>query len=217
MEFTRKYDVKISEVNDKLIKMLRMVEDTIKNAITSLEERDTQLAKKTILDDKLVDALEAEIENDCLKLLLLEQPVAGDFRELSAALKMITDLERISDQARDICEIVLQFNKEEYIKQIRHIPMMANIAVEMVKNSVTSYINKDVAMARELETMDDTVDKLFVTVKNELVGYIQTDSENADQAILFMMIAKYVERIADHAVNIGEWVEYYITGKHRKY
>lgn len=213
----RDFDIKINDVNTKLIKMLRLVENTIINSINSLKNRDEELAIKTINSDKEIDNMESEIETDCLRLLLLDNPVASDFRAVSATLKMITDLERIGDHARDISEMVLQFKGQQYIKNLQHISQMADIAVDMVKNSIDSYINKDLDMARDLDRQDDAVDNLFETIKNELVGFIQRDSKNADQAILFMMIAKYVERIGDHAVNIGEWVEYYITGEHKKF
>ena len=142
----------------------------------------------------------------------MEHPVASDFRDVSAALKMITDLERIADQASDISEISLQFGDEEFIKEPEHIEMMAKLVIGMVKDGVTSYINRDLDAARGLEKRDDRVDELFETVKKDLIELIKTNPANADQAILFMMIAKYLERIGDHAVNIGEWVGYAATG-----
>ena len=145
----------------------------------------------------------------------MEHPVASDFRDVSAALKMITDLERIADQAADISEISLQFGNQKFIKEPEHIEMMAKLVIGMVRDGVNSYINRDVEVARGLEKRDDRVDELFETVKRELVNLIKQNPDNADQAILFMMIAKYLERIGDHAVNIGEWVEYAATGYHR--
>ncbi len=165
-------------------------------------------------EDKDIDVMEREIEQDCLKILLMERPVAGDFRDVSAALKMITDLERIADQAADISEISLRFGDEKFIKEPEHIAEMARCAIAMVKDSVQSYINRDVAAARDLDNRDDRVDILFETIKKDLVELIRRDPSNADQAILFMMVAKYLERIGDHAVNIGEWVDYAVTGHH---
>ena len=214
MSIRNKYEAELKEVYDKLVKMLREVEIAIDTSMQALETRDKLLAEQTFEKEKEIDHLEREIEQDCLKILLIEHPVAGDFREISAALKMITDLERIGDQARDIAEIALQFGDEAYIKKLEHIPMMASIAISMVKDSVHAYINRDLQLATCLDKRDDAVDKMFETVKNELVDLIKLDSANADQAILLMMIAKYIERIADHAVNIGEWVEYAITGNH---
>jgi phosphate transport system protein len=125
---------------------------------------------------------------------------------------MITDLERIGDQARDIAEIATQFGDEEYIKKLEHIPQMAVIVIQMVKDGVQAYINRDLELARSLDKTDDKVDNLFNTVMADLTTLIKKNPDNAEQAILFMMITKYLERIGDHAVNIGEWVEYAITG-----
>jgi phosphate transport system protein len=146
----------------------------------------------------------------------MEQPTAGDFREITAALKMITDLERIGDCARDIADITMQFTDKEYIKKLENIPEMAVVAIQMVNEGVKAYINRDVELARSLDTTDDKVDGLFTVVMHDLTVLIKQDPENAEQAILFMMITKYLERIGDHAVNIGEWVEYSITGVHPK-
>ena len=189
-----------------------MTENAIEKSVRALKTRDDDLAREVMAGDKNVDHAEREIEQDCLKILLMEHPVAGDFRDVSAALKMITDLERIADQAADISEISLQFKGEEFIKEPEHIEMMAKIVSAMVKDGVTSYINRDLELAKGLDKRDDRVDELFETVKSDLVELIKQNPKNADQAILFMMIAKYLERIGDHAVNIGEWVEYASTG-----
>lgn len=212
MSIRIRYEAELKCLYDKLVKMQREVEYAIEASIRALENRDKSLIQLTLDKERRIDNLEREIEQDCLKILLMEHPVAGDFREVSAALKMITDLERIGDQARDIAEIVLQFGDEAYIKKLEHIPQMADIAISMVKDSVHAYINRDLQLATCLDKRDDTVDKMFEIVKNDLIDLIRLDAANANQAILFMMIAKYIERIADHAVNIGEWVEYSITG-----
>jgi phosphate transport system protein len=146
----------------------------------------------------------------------MEHPVARDFREVTAALKMITDLERIGDQAWDIAEITTQFGDEEYVKKLEHVPKMAVIVTEMVKDGVQAYISKDLELARSLDITDDEVDGLFNTVMADLIALIKENPDNAEQAIMLMMITKYLERIGDHAVNIGEWVEYAITGNHPK-
>ena len=177
--------------------------------------KDSLLIEDTFRKEKEIDSLERDIEQECLKILLMEHPVAGDFREVSAALKMITDLERIGDNARDICEIALQFNGKTYIKRLEHIPKMAKNAIAMVKDSVQSYIDQDLELARGLDKRDDRVDDLFEIVKKDLILLIKLDSSSADDAIMILMIAKYLERIADHAVNIGEWVDYCITGSHQ--
>jgi len=192
--------------------MCRAVENAIEKSINALVLRDRDLAKEVIQEDQYIDDLERDIERDCLKILLLEHPVASDFRDISAALKMITDLERIADQAADISSISLQFGDEEYIKKLEHIPIMARLTQSMLHDGIQSYINKDLAVARSLDKRDDEVDELFETIKKELVEIIKKDTDTADQALLLMMIAKYLERIGDHAVNVGEWVEYAIAG-----
>ncbi len=215
MSIRNRYEAELSTVSNKLIAMCRSVEIAIEKSVNALVKRDDALAAEVIKEDKEVDNQEHEIEQDCLKILLMEHPVASDFREVSAALKMITDLERIADQAADISEITFQFGDEKFIKEPDLIESMAALATRMVKDGVLSYINRDLDLARSLDGRDDRVDGLFRTIKDELVALIQKDGKNADQAILFMMIAKYLERIADHAVNIGEWVEYAITGYHK--
>lgn len=215
MGIRSKYEAELTTVNNKLIQMCRAVEIAIEKSINALVQRDNALAQEVISEDKNIDNAEHDIEGDCLKILLMEHPVASDFREVSAALKMITDLERIADQAADISELSFQFGEEPFIKEPKHIERMAALAKEMVKDGVLSYINRDLDLARSLDKRDDSVDELFTTIKDELVSLIQKDGKNADQAIVFMMIAKYLERIADHAVNIGEWVEYDLTGYHR--
>ena len=215
MGIRNKYETELSLVFDKLINMCRAAEIAIEKSITALKQRDADLSREVMAEDKNIDNMEREIEQDCLRILLMEHPVASDFRDISAALKMITDLERIADQASDISEISLQFGTEQYIKEPEHIALMARLVVSMVKDGVQSYIHRDLETARALDRRDDRVDELFETVKKDLVDLIRKDPENADQAILFMMIAKYLERIGDHAVNIGDWAEYAVTGYHK--
>ena len=207
-----RFDQQLALLNRELIEMGALCEEVIAAAAKALMEGDTVLAEQVTPRAAGIDQKERDIESLCLKLLLQQQPVASDLRQISAALKMITDLERIADQAADISEISLQFKGEEFIKEPEHIEMMAKIVSAMVKDGVTSYINRDLELAKGLDKRDDRVDELFETVKSDLVELIKQNPKNADQAILFMMIAKYLERIGDHAVNIGEWVEYASTG-----
>lgn len=214
MSIRKKYFVELEEINQKLLLMQKKVISAIQESINALLNKDSLLIEDTFRKEKEIDSLERDIEQECLKILLMEHPVAGDFREVSAALKMITDLERIGDNARDICEIALQFNGKTYIKRLEHIPEMAKNAIAMVKDSVQSYIDQDLELARGLDKRDDRVDDLFEIVKKDLILLIKLDSSSAEDAIMILMIAKYLERIADHAVNIGEWVDYCITGSH---
>lgn len=215
MSIRKKYFVELEEINQKLLLMQKKVISAIQESINALLNKDSLLIEDTFRKEKEIDSLERDIEQECLKILLMEHPVAGDFREVSAALKMITDLERIGDNARDICEIALQFNGKTYIKRLEHILEMAKNAIAMVKDSVQSYIDQDLELARGLDKRDDRVDDLFEIVKKDLILLIKLDSSSADDAIMILMIAKYLERIADHAVNIGEWVDYCITGSHQ--
>ena len=215
MSIRKKYFVELEEINQKLLLMQKKVISAIQESLNALLNKDSLLIEDTFRKEKEIDSLERDIEQECLKILLMEHPVAGDFREVSAALKMITDLERIGDNARDICEIALQFNGKTYIKRLEHIPEMAKNAIAMVKDSVQSYIDQDLELARGLDKRDDRVDDLFEIVKKDLILLIKLDSSSADDAIMILMIAKYLERIADHAVNIGEWVDYCITGSHQ--
>ena len=210
-----KFDTQLANLNKELIEMGALCEQVIALAAKSLAEGDIKTAKKIFPLDDEIDQKERDIESMCLKMLLQQQPVARDLRQISAALKMITDLERIADQAADISETSLQFKGEKFIKEPEHIELMAKLVIGMVKDGVASYINRDLETARGLDKRDDRVDELFETVKTDLVELIKQNSANADQAILFMMIAKYLERIGDHAVNIGEWAEYAATGYHK--
>ncbi len=216
MSIRARYERELKSVFDSLVLMCRHIESAIEKCIEALVSRDATLAVDVIEEDELVDRLERDIEQSCLKILLMEHPVAGDFREVTAALKMITDLERIGDQARDIAEITMQFGDKEYIKKLEHIPQMAEIATQMVKDGVTAYINRDLELAGSLDRTDDRVDELFNIIMADLIALIKKNPDNAEQAVMFMMITKYLERIGDHAVNIGEWVEYAITGTHPK-
>ena len=215
MSIRNKYESELNVVFNKLVNMCHGAELAIEKSITALTERNSDLAREVMNEDKDIDAAERDIEQDCLKILLMEHPVASDFREISATLKMITDLERIGDQAADISEISLRFNGERFIKEPEHIKLMAKIVIGMVKDGVKSFIRRDLDVARGLEQRDDKVDALFEQIEEELVSLIKKEPEGAKQAILFMMIAKYLERKGDHAVNIGEWVEYAVTGYHK--
>ncbi len=208
------FDKELDLLNNELIKMGSMVEESIKNAAKALIDQDRQLAKDVIARDVEINDMEKEIEAKCLRLIIKQQPVAGDLRLISSILKMITDLERIGDQAQDICEISLSFSEEKYIKQLTHIPQMADATIHMVKKSIDAFVRRDVDLALEVIKFDDEVDELFDIIKEELIILIREDAKNGEQAINFLMISKYFERIGDHAENIAEWIVYSITGDH---
>ena len=209
-----KFDQQLSVLNDMLIEMGTMIEKAITLAIQALVNQDEVLAKQAVEYDLEIDQKEKDIEAMCLRLLLQQQPVAKDLRLISAALKMITDMERIGDQAADISEITLFLIDETFIKKLEHIPQMAEATAKMVTESIDAYVKMDLDLAWQVIEYDDVVDGLFDTVKSDLIEMIQADKANGGQAIDLIMIAKYFERIGDHATNIAEWVVFSITGKH---
>jgi phosphate transport system protein len=210
-----RFDEQLCLLNKELLEMGALIERSIKNATKALLKQDVETAKAAIGFDKEVDQKERDIEALCIKLLLQQQPVAGDLRLISAAMKMITDMERIGDQAADISEIVIHLSGTPYIKKLVHLPLMADGAINMVSASLDAYVAKDLGLVRRVIEMDDVIDNLFDIIKNELIELIRKDAAYGTQAIDLLMIAKYFERIGDHAQNIAEWVEYSITGKHK--
>lgn len=203
-----KFDEQLKILNDELTKMGMLVENTINSAVKSLSNYDDLLADKAIAFDKEIDKKEKEIEGLCLRLFLKEQPVAGDLRQISAALKMITDMERIGDMASDIAEIEKSMTEEnyKYVKEIIHITEMASATISMVNESIEAYVNKDSNTAYKVIADDDIVDNLFNSVKKDLIDLIVKNPNYSDGAMDLLMVAKYFERIGDHATNIAEWV-----------
>lgn len=208
-----KFDKQLSELNDELIHMGSMMEKSIEMTIGALIGQDTDKAYKTISYVEDIERKEQEIENMCFQILMSQQPVAGDLRRVSAAMKMVYDMKRIGHQAGDIAEISIHLADEEYIKKLEHLPQMAKETIVMVINSIEAFVRNDVDLAHEVIRADDIVDDLFLTVKRELIDLIYQNSNNGEQATDFLMIAKYFERIGDHAVNIAEWVIFSITGE----
>ena len=207
-----KFDEQLNKLNDALIEMAVIVKQAIANADKALIEQDFELAQQIIASDDEIDNKEKEIESLCLKIILQQQPVAKDLRQISAVLKIITDLERIGDHATDISEITLLLANKQYIKKLEHIPQMAIATMKMVTDSIEAFVKSDFDLANEVIMYDEIVDNLFVIVKNDLIELIKENSDNGDQAIDLIMVAKYFERIADHATNIAEWVVFSLTG-----
>lgn len=209
-------DKQFDLLNTKLLEMGALAEAAIQAASDALICRSTEKAEQAISFSLQARQKEREIENMCLRLLLRQHPVAKDLRMVSAALKMITDMERICDQAGDISEIVIYMSTQTYIKKLEHLPQMAQAAKKMVNTALDAFVRQDAVMARSVVEMDDIVDNLFDIIKNELIDLIRRDTANGEQAIDLLMIAKYLERIGDHAQNIAEWVEFAITGVHQR-
>ncbi len=208
-----KFDIQLDILNEDLIKMGSLCEKAISCAVKALETGELYLAEKAMLYDEEIDHKERDIESLCLKLLLQQQPVARDLRLISAALKMITDMERIGDQAADIAEIIKVAKLKPSAGRI-HISDMAEAAIAMVTNSISAFVNRDLQLSRDVVASDDTVDILFDTVRKELLELIRSDAGAGGYALDMLMIAKYLERIGDHATNVAEWVEFSITGVH---
>ncbi|MDD2396739.1 MAG: phosphate signaling complex protein PhoU [Sedimentibacter sp.] len=209
-----RFDRELDTLNLELIKMGSLIENSIEYSIKALINQDLSSVKKVNELEIEIDDMEKTIEGHCLKLLLQQHPVASDLRIISTALKMITDMERIGDNAEDIAEIAKYMINQKFIKDIVHIPQMADATISMVKRSIDAFVNKDKNLAEEVCKSDDIVDNLFNIIKEELIEKIQEDKSNGEQAIDLLMIAKYFERIGDHAENIAEWVIFSITGEH---
>ena len=217
MSARKQFEEELAQLKTELVKMCRLTENMIETAIKALTEQNPELGRSVGVMDKQVDEYEMDIEKKCMRILLKQQPVAKDFREVSCALKMITDIERFGDQAADIGDLVYTMPGDAYIKKLTHITAMGELAVKMVRESVESFINNDEALADKVIALDDKMDDMFITVKNDLIELIKKDGNNGDQAIELMMVAKYLERIGDHAVNVAEWTKYNETGVHQKF
>lgn len=209
-----RFDRQLSELNNELIEMGELIERAIEMAVSAFVNQDSVKAEDAILFDEEIDRQEREIEGLCMKLLLQQQPVAKDLRLISAALKMITDMERIGDHAADISEMTLLMQENPYLTQPDLIQKMAMETTDMVIRSINAYVNKDLEMAKWVIDRDDVVDDLFMSSKRSLIDLINENKENGEQAADMLMVAKYFERIGDHATNIAEWVIFSITGSH---
>ena len=209
-----RFDEQLAQLNRELIEMGALCEEVIALASRALTEANPALASKVAPLDSEIDEKERAIESLCLKLLLQQQPVAGDLRQISAALKMITDMERIGDQAEDIAEIIPFFLSHNTF-DCTLVCRMAQQASSMVTQSVDAFVRRDVYQARSVAGQDDLVDEDFTAVKQALIAAIAREPGQGEVALDLLMIAKYFERIGDHAVNLSEWVEFSVTGVHK--
>ena len=206
------YEMELQKLNASLLEMGEMIRMAIGGAVTALLEFDHDKAREIIAYDEQIDRQNREIEQQCYTLLLSQQPVAGDLRRVSAALKMVTDMERIGDQAADIADIVIDMN-EKLPDKFLHVCKMGVAAMKMVTDSVTAYVEEDLELARQVIRDDDIVDGLFLKVRGEILDAIRDGGSKGEEVLDLFMITKYYERIGDHATNIAEWVEYSITGE----
>ena len=208
-----RFDQQLEKLNVELVTMGALCEDALTYAIRALFDRESDMAERAEEAEKQIDQMEREIESICMRLLLQQQPVARDLRVISSALKMIGDMERIGDQAADIAEIV-KYLKEDDVPNLRHLREMSDFAAGMVTASINSFVRQDLDLAKKVILDDDVVDGYFEKVKETLIGLIADGDIDGAFLLDLLMIAKYIERVGDHATNIAEWVVYSITGQH---
>ncbi len=206
------FEHELQVLRDNLNEMGNLIEVAIEKTLQAFESQNEEIAKYIIEGDRNVNDIERTIESRCLSLILKQQPVAKDLRIVTAALKVVTDMERIGDHAADIAEVIIRERREPIYNLVKHIPEMGMVAKEMVHDAVMAFTTLNIDQAREIEKMDDILDELFDKVKGEVGSLLRTSSEHVDQCVDILMIAKYFERIGDHAVNICEWTEFNETG-----
>jgi len=204
---------KILNVRNNVLRMGTLVENIIDSALTALKSQDLDLAREVCEKDNEINQLELEIERECMMLITLQQPLASDLRTIASALKIITDLERMGDNAVNIAEITLEIGKEPLLKPLVDIPKMADIAQEMIKMSLDAFVREDIGLAKKAAMMDEEVDKLYETVINDILDIITEKKELINQGTKLLFVGRYLERIADHSTNICERTIYMITGE----
>jgi len=209
----RHFDEELADLKSKLLRMAGLAEDQIDKALTALVTRDSDLAREVIERDHQVNTLDVEIDEECIRLLALHQPAARDLRLVTTAMKISTELERISDLAENISERAIELNEEPQLKPYIDIPMMGKMARAMVKESIDGFVKDDSTIARKVLGNDDFVDDLMEQIFRELLSFMIEDTRTITRAIRLSFIAKYLERIADHATNIAELVVYLVEGK----
>ena len=209
-----RFDEQLGELHVELIKMGSLCEEAISLSAQALEKNEEKTKERVFALETEIDQMEREVETHCMRLLLHQQPVARDLRAISAALKMISDMERIGDQAADIVELVPYIAQSECKNKV-DIAEMAKATVSMVTDSVEAFVKKDLKLAEQVIEKDDIVDEMFASIKKKLMELVRSQDVDAEPALDLLMAAKYFERIGDHAVNVAEWVEYSVTGIHK--
>ena len=211
------YLEELNGLRKSLAEMGEAVEASFDMLLTAVDSKDEELKMQIIRGDRMINDMERSIESKCLSLITRQQPIAGDLRMISAALKVVTDIERIGDQTADIAELLLRLKGCDLDTYSRHITGMLQVAKEIVHDAVDAFVSRDRKAADEVIRHDDVVDSLFAKVKDDLVFMLQEGVDNIDACVDVLMIAKYLERIGDHAVNVCEWTKYFETGVHVKY
>jgi len=214
MDNTRKsFHTELQELQADILHMATLVADAIERAVRSLKERDVPLAQEVVAQDDVLDNLQIDIENRCLNLLALQQPMASDLRLIGTALKIVTDLERMGDHAVDIAGVTIRLGGQELIKPLVDIPRMAEVAETMIQDAVRAYVDRDATLADQLARRDQEVDHLYSQVFRELLTYMMEDPRKINQGLYLILVASYLERIGDHATNLAEWIVYMVTGE----
>ena len=206
------YELELEKLNQDLKEMAHMVENAIEQTFVAFEDQNHEKAEEIIKGDRTINDMERAVESRCLSLILRQQPVACDLRQVSTALKVVTDLERIGDHASDIAELILRIKVEHAYHIVKHLPTMAAAAQKMGHDAIEAFIAQDLEAAMEIIKRDDEVDALFNQVKTDVIDLLKTSPNQADQGIDLLMVAKYLERIGDHAVNVCEWTQFSKTG-----
>ena len=206
------YELELEKLNQDLKEMAHMVENAIEQTFVAFEDQNHEKAEEIIKGDRTINDMERAVESRCLSLILRQQPVACDLRQVSTALKVVTDLERIGDHASDIAELILRIKVEHAYHIVKHLPTMAAAAQKMVHDAIEAFVAQDLEAAMEIIKRDDEVDTLFNQVKTDVIDLLKTSPNQADQGIDLLMVAKYLERIGDHAVNVCEWTQFSKTG-----
>ncbi|MCY0900837.1 MAG: phosphate signaling complex protein PhoU [Firmicutes bacterium] len=215
MDARRGFHGDLEILQQDLLRMGALVEESIFKAIRALTDQNEALAEQVLAGDDAIDEMEIDIETRSLRLIALQQPMAGDLRILGTTLKAVTDLERMADHSVDIAKVVLRMNKQPWVKPLIDIPRMAHIVEEMVRDSLTAFIRRDVALADTLAARDDEVDGLYGQIFRELLSLMISTPVAVEQATQLLMVAQNLERVGDHATNIGEWVIYMVDGVRR--
>lgn len=210
------YSKQLENLQKYVLDMGHMMEKLTRNSIVALVNQDVELAKRVIDGDDEIDDFAFEIEDRCVRLIATEQPVAKDLRIILTSLKVVTDIERMADHGVDIGKIAIRLANECYMKSVIDIPRMGDNAIEMVNDSLDAYVNIDIELAHKVCARDDMIDEMYEKLLKELNGYARIDEENIYQAGNFLLVAKYLERIADHATNICEWIVYIVTGEKKE-
>jgi len=213
MKMPSRFESKLEELHNNMLKLCSLVEEVIGISIQAFVKQDKKIATSVVGAEDEISKLVTIVESEALQILLLQNPVASDLRAVSTALRIVTDMERIGKQARDICGIVIHLAAQKYQKEQITIPLMAERAKQMVNKGIASYILRDIKLAKEAIDMDDEMDKMFAKARGNMIVKIQETPEYADQALYLLMVAKYFEKIGDHAVNIAEWAIFSKTGE----